>query len=485
MGAVVFYKDSCFLYEKGKFDSCNGKKLKDFPVGALIPSHKILALSFKLPLHLSQEQLAVQTELKLYNEGGLDPNKEYAIDYLAYPIEHENSYLVEAFAIVKEELENYLQEPLKKLGFIDIVFPRFIAYKAFYDTPANTNDIFFYLADEEAFVAIYQNGKFIGHRNIDSFSQIAKKSGIELVRIKNLLFSKGLRSENYSLQESDIYDKLQEIFYKNIEKVAYSINFKRSFFGIDRVDRIFLDADGQMIDGLRDYFVSFGIEGALEVKPFACCSVEAQSASLAVAAAYIQKYEQLDQKLNFTLFERKKPLVQFEVVQLALALFVVLLIGTGAWIWLQSKIDNLESQIAFMQQQYEKNRHNSKKYEGALLKLKEQQKKLLAAIDSKETQIDEIADTLDAIPFIENAKTQRQKMINDAILGLYTYKLSTKSIEQNGTKRLGIDVISQTNQREKIAKFMQFMIQKGYANVQTKEIVMDRGLYESHIEVVR
>ena len=485
MGAVIFYKDNCLLYEEGRFYSCEGRSLKSFALGALVPARKIVSLSFKLPATLAKEQLDVQVELKLYNEGGLDPNREYAIDYLHYPLEHENSYLIEAYAIAKQDLEESLREPLRRYGFLDVVFPRFIAYEAFYDQPTHSNDLFFYLGEDEAFVAIYQAGRFIGHRNVDSLMQIAKKTGLELSRIKSLLFGKGLKEENYAPEEMATIAALQEIFYKNIEKVVHSINFKRSFFALSRIDKIYLDAQGQTIDGLREYFVSFGLDGELDLQPLRCCDLDPKSSSMAVAAKYVQDFDSLEQKLNLTLFERPKPLLEFEIVRVGIALAATLLVALGAWLWLGSVMQSKEHEIDRLTQQLEHNRQQSKKYVAALERYKKEQRRLQDLIDAQEAKRGEIEDTLRAIPFIQQSKEARQKMMNDAILGLYTYRLSTKTIEQNGTKRMAIDVISARNQRERIAKFMRFMIAKGYPRVSTKEITMQKGLYESLIEVAR
>ena len=142
MQEAVIAHDGKFLYFDGeKFRVVEPSLAKKYKIGCQIPSTYIRSLSFKFPKNYSLEQLGVQVELKMYHEGGLDPNKEYVIDFISYDIEHESNYLVEAFAVEKEEFDSYIGDSFKKIGFIDVVYPKFITYKALYEPHASTNDL--------------------------------------------------------------------------------------------------------------------------------------------------------------------------------------------------------------------------------------------------------------------------------------------------------------------------------------------------------
>ena len=93
--------------------------------------------------------------------------------------------------------------------------------------------------------------------------------------------------------------------------------------------------------------------------------------------------------------------------------------------------------------------------------------------------------TLDTIPFIQQSLFDRERVINDIIEALYRYRLSTKSIEQNGTRATDIVIISDSDQREKIAKFMQALYQKHYSSVTTDKILYEKGVYESKVRIYR
>jgi len=484
---ALFYKDNLYILQDGKFEAISFSEAKKKRVGALLPLAFIIPLTFKLPANLDQEQLDLQIELKMYNEGGLDPNKEYVIDYIAYKLENENSYLVEAFALDQEKVAPHYQESVKKIGFLDYLFPKFIAYKALYDKEfvPKENHLYLSLGEEESFGVIYQEGRYIGYRQIDSLMQMAKKLGYELSYLKSLLAEKGIKEDNYTIQEKHIYDALLELLYKNVEKLVYAINFKRSYFGLDRIDKVFIDFEGQVIEGLRDLFLSFGVEGDYICEPFECCGVDAKSSALAVAIRYVERYEELDQRLNFSFFERKKPLFSYRVVRLSAVAALFLLLLLGGWGYLFVKQQQISADLDALQERLNAQRQQSERYLKAIKELKDRKGALLVQIKELKRQNDLIQDTIDAIPFVEQAKITRQQMMNDIVEALYRYRLSTRSIDQNGTKFADVALISQNNQREKIAKFMEYLLQKGYKEVSTRQILRRKDFYESVVRVVR
>ncbi len=481
--AAVVYKDKLYVLKDGKIDSIAPSKVKNYRVGALIETRSMLSLSLKLPLSTPKDQLDLQVELKLYNEAGLDPNEDYVIDYLLYEFAQENVYLIEAFAITKKEIEDRFAQVVKKLGFIDVIFPRFIAYSAYYESPSTSNDLFIYLSDEEAFGAIYQNGKCVGFRHIDSLQSMAKKSGIELALLKSLLEQKGLDSAKYTPHEKHLYDALSQTFYKNIEKIVYAINFKRSYFGIDRIDRIFIDFEGRSVPGLKELFEGFGyIEAQIEPCAFKDFG---RTSSLAVALEYVKRYEELEQKLNFTIFERKKPLYRFESFWLVAASFFILIAIGGIWYYLDRKSCQLEDTIASKEQRLQQIKLLTKRYKKELIALKKREKELQNKIEAQQRLIDSYEETKEMLPVIEQAKSVRQQMINDVVEGLYRYRLHTRRLDQNSTKSVQVELISSSNTRDRIAKFMDYLYKKGYKKVFTSKILGEDGIYRSLVKVER
>ncbi len=484
--AVIAYEDKLLLFDGNRFQTLTSSiKVKEYKVGCRIPATYIRFLSFKLPLNLSQEQLAIQVELKMYNEGGLDSNKEYIIDYIPYKLEQENSYLIEAFALEKGDLDAYIGDKFKKIGFIDVVYPKFITYKALYTQPIQSTDLILFLSTQEAFCAFFQNGRFVGHRSIDALETIAQKVGIELVKLKTLLVSKGLVAENYPPEEKHIFNALQEVIFANVEKIIYAFNFKRSFFNIERIDRLLIDFEGEEIKGLRELFLSFALEGELRYERISCCNMEQKEVSLAIEALYVAKYEELDQRLNFTFYERKKPLYTYDIVRFAGVLTLFIFLGVGGYFYLLQHLNRLQQTIAVKEQLLNKLKKENSRYLAVIKKLKHKRASLQKKQQLLQSELELYQDTLDTIPFIQNAKLQREQMMNDIIEALFTFHLSTKAIEQNGTKFTYVDLLSKENEREKIAKFMRYLLNKNYTHIQTDGITYIKGVYFSRIKVAK
>lgn len=483
--AALVYENSLLLYENGKFERIPLKNASKYRVGALINSKSLIAMTMKLPLSLTKEQLDIQVELKMYQEGGLDANRDYVVDYVAFPVQHENNYLIEAYAVEQKLLTDNFGDIAKKTGFIDIIFPRFLIYKALYvahSSPSQT-DLFVHIGESEAYGTLYKDGEYVAFRSIESLSELSKKCGIEIAKLKEYLSQKGLKMENYAPEEMNIFDVLQERFYKNMEKIVYAINYKRSYFGIDQIDNVYLDFDGGEIDGLEALLIAAGLQGEANVKPLQYQGLEPKESALLLAIEYIGTYNEQDQVLNFTIFERKKPIYTYRSLQVgALLLLLVLLYGAGAGYLEYQKMQYEE----ILQQKKAQLARVRKKNRALMTQLKKIQQQKRKALKKKELALaqKELAQlTLDAIPMIEASKQERQKMMNDIVEALYKYRLTTKDIDQNGTTSIKVDLVSKYDQRQKIGKFINYLLQKGYKNITTKEITREENFYESLVEV--
>jgi len=485
MGKVVLiYKNKLYSYDGQKLDSIDIKEAKKYRVGAPFNSKKLVTLSFKLPKNLSQEQLALQVELKLYKDGGLNPNENYKIDFITYDLESEKELIVEAFAVSYEDLAEF-EEFAKKIGYIDILFPRFIAYEAMYDAEgAKTNDLIVYLGEEEAFGAIYKEGKYIGYRIIDDLYTISKKCGVELVKLKAVLKERGLVKERYPLQDMHLYDTLMEVFSKNIEKIIYAVNFKRTYFGFDTIDRVVIDFEGVLIKGIETLFYDLGFYEEARFEKFECCGKKEQS-GLYLLAHYIYRYDNLAYRLNFSIFNRKKPLYSYDSFKIAAALAALVMVMGGYYIYLSQQSKELEKMIEKDRKRLETIKREEKVYLEKIGALKKEQSRLGKEIERLEDVVETYENTLSFIPFIKQNKTEREKFINDIVEGLYKYNLSANRIDQNSTKFTVVDIVSESDEREKIASFMDFLYAKGYKKVDTKEITKNDSFYRSVIRVER
>ncbi len=484
---VFLYNEKAIFYDGKDIKSANFKDTKKFFTGALVPLKYVDTLTFKLPKKLSNDELSIQVEIKMYEEAGLDANKEYVIDFLKYDMGDE--YIIEAFALNKDDFETEFNRYNKKIEAIDLVFPRFLSYQALYNKGLNPdkNDLFICLDEDEAFAVIYKRGEYIGYRLIDSISSISKRVGIETAKLKEYLSLKGLQRKNYSLDETHIIDALQEIFLKNIEKIVYSINHKRTIFALEGIDRIFVDFDGKSIDGLKEFFVSFGYEN-FEIESVKCCDKEGEETKIFLFCEYIYQAANETknlQKLNLSFWERKRPIYEYTIFKYTAVLALFTLLGLSIYGYFYYNNLMLEESIVKKEKRLKSLKRESAKYLKELKRLKDKNQKIKKEIENIEHKMFVYETTLKMIPFIERQKVAREEFMNDVVYALAKYRLNTEYIKQKNPKEMEIMLISEYYQRDRIAKFIKELLNRGYSEVKTAQISYTDGVYTSSVKVKR
>ncbi|QOP42907.1 hypothetical protein FJR45_02655 [Sulfurimonas sediminis] len=459
--------------QKPVFDTKN--KNPELFTAVVIPLKYIHSFSFKIANTISDDELAMKTELKMYKEGGLDVQKEYRIDFIKYELDHE--YLIEAFALSLDDFTHYLADFSYKIDVVDFAFPRFLAYEALYKTEETkkSNDLYIYISDDEAFGAIYQNGKYIGHRIINSLNAISKRTGLELVKLKEYLKEKGFKRENYGLEETLILDTVIEVFSKDIEKIVYSINHKRGLFGLTGIDRVVIDFEGHTLEGIGDFFSQYGFEPV--IKPL--------THQLSILLEYLFGLHQGADfhQVNLTHLERKKPLSQYTGFRYLVETLITIVLLLGIGIFVSYYLNQQQEKITLLEVKAKERKKKIEDFSLRLKKIKKKNDQLLKEKEGLEDKIFVYETTFRVIPMIGQIGIKRQKMMNDILRVLKKYRLSASSLFQKDEKRFEIQLISQSDTRGNISKFMHDLIELGYKNVMTKDITYEDGVYTSKIYI--
>ena len=485
---VYLEKDEAWLFDGENFKPCDFTEVKKHEAGASIPLSKIQVGSFKFSSSLSDTELQIQTEIKMHEEGGLDVEREYEISSFNHVLEVENSTLVEALAASHEQLSECCADLVKKSKVIDWIVPSFITYSSYYvynEVEAKT-DLFFYLGDNESYAVLFNEGVYIAHRKMLSIEEFAKESGLDEKRCKTLLSKYGLLEDACPEEEKVFISALQTSFSKQVEKVVHTINHKRGLFGIEGIDRIFVDFQGHDLAGLEMIFAAYGMEN-LEMKSLVCQKADVEHSHRFIKAMYIYLCANglLPNPLNLSPYERQPIWYKRHsghLVMVSAAAVLLSLLHPG-YFYVQSmlydeKIEVLETRITSMQAEVTS---LSVKLKGLQAEVKKSRAKVQAVNGSNKVyQL-----TIDTLPLLMNKRNIRQKMLYDALEMLRAQNLSTISLDQNGTDSMIIHVIADYSSRDKIAKFMKAWMQSGYKEARTQEIYLDENIYESKIEVFR
>lgn len=485
---VYLEKNEAWLFDGENFTPCDFSAVKKYESGTTIPLSKLQMGTFKFASSLAQTELQIQTEIKMHDEGGLNANLDYEVASFNHVLEFENSILVEAFASSYDELYESCDTIIQKTKVIDWVVPSFIAYCAYYsrnEIEAKT-DLFYYIGEEESYAVLFNKGTYTAHRRTLCLEEIAKEVGIDALKCRTLLSMNGLIEANYSEQDKPFFERLQLVFSKQVEKIVHAINHKRGLFGIEGVDRVFIDFDGHSLEGLEAVFAAYGMEG-LPIESLACKTKEHSQTHRLMKAMYIYLCANglMQNPLNLSPFERKPVWYKRHVghlVGISAAAVVVAMMHPAYFyvqgVLLDDKIQQLESSITQMEA----------KTNSLGVKLKALQEEVTASqhkLDAVSEKNEVYTITLDTLPILMNTRYVRQKMMSDALNILSQYKLSTLSLDQNGTNGMDIHVIAEYSSRESIAKFMKKWMETGYKEARTKKIYLDESIYESKIEVIR
>lgn len=471
------------IYANAAFSKSSSRDFKELFSGAIIPLSLLNIHTIKLPNHLSEEEQAIQVEIRMFEEGNLSSEEEYTIDFIRHELTTENSYLCEVFALSQTKAADYFSTALGQSKVIDLITPGFLVYESQYDILPKQNDLFIYLGDEESFGAIYQNGHYISHRSIDTLTAMAVETGLDLPKLKSFLAQRGVLEDRYAPEEFAKFNLIQDRLARNIERLVHTINHKRGLFGLTGIDHVYLDFEGNTIPGLESVFEAYGMHD-IALSPLCQPQSPPEDLHNLLCARYL--CDQVRKKsLNLSPFGRKDQWYKRESGKFLLILAISLLIAIGtpltlAWMIANEETHKEELTTTFAQMEKET---------AHLAKILNEQKKQLADEETTSQTLKQeivlIQGAQETAQIIAEMHLKRQQLLIDVTSELGRYNLGTLEIEQNGSKEMSLQVISKYNKRDDIAKLMSGLYVRGYQDVQTHEIALDNKMYNAVVKVTR
>lgn len=475
--------ESITTYSDGVFTSSTPRDTKELFSGAIIPLSLLNIHTLKFPSNLNDEELANHVEIRMFEEGNLNSDEEYTIDFIRHDVTSGKIYLCEAFALSHTKAAEYFSTALTQIRTIDLIIPSFLIYEAQYDTLPQQNDLYIYLGEEESFGAIYQNGKYTAHRSIDTLTLIAVETGLEISKLKIFLSQRGIIEESYPPEEFAKFVLIQACLERNVERLVHAINHKRGLFGLTGIDHVYLDFEGHTIPGLETVFDAYGMH---DLSITALCKPQNKPEELHTILCAHYLSQQVEKKsLNLSAYGRKAPWYKRESGKFLSIFAIALLIALGTPL-------SLAWMIAAQEQHKEELLSSLAQIEQETLPLAatlNEQKKLLVQIQAEveilNKEIALIQGAQETATLITEMHQKRQQFLVDATSELGRYDLGTLMIEQNGSKEMTLHIISKYNKRDDIAKVMSGLYARGYQNAQTHEIALDKKIYNAVVKVTR
>jgi hypothetical protein len=475
--------DRIRCYEGVAFSEPTERDLKELFSGSVIPLSLLNTHTLKLSNRMSPEELRIQVEIRMFEEGNLNSDEDYTIDFIVHSIASDE-ILVEVFALSHTKAGEYLEASLTKSNSIDRIIPGFLIYGSLYPELKAQNDLFIYWGDEEAYAAIYQNGRYIAHRSIETLASIAVDTGLDLPKLKEFFRTKGVIEENYLTEELNKYILIQEKIAKNVERIIHTINHKRGLFGLSGIDNCYLDFGGGEIPGLKGVFSAYGISDIV-ISPLKRSNVSAEDIHDVLCCEALMNSNEGD--LNLSPYLRKAPWYTREsgkFLGLLGGAILLILIASLTLGWMISAEKEREEELTA--------RLDSLKQETSSLGVTLKQNRLrLDEIKTKNKAISEdirlYHEAEETASLIQEIHRSRQKFLLDTTSELGRYRLGAILMEQNSSKEMRIHVVSDYRKRDDIAKLMSGLYERGYQDVQTHEIKLDNNntTYNSLVRIKR
>ncbi|MEA1920565.1 MAG: hypothetical protein U9N52_12040 [Campylobacterota bacterium] len=478
--------DKFLLFDGVSFSPVKAKKSKNYSCGALVSASSLRSHGMRVPANIAPEKLEIQSEMTMYEEAGLDPETDFKIASVGIVLEDDSDQFVESYAIENEVLNEKFAKNASKLKHIDYIVPSFLRYGALYvyEKLERKNDVFIYLGEDEAYAVMYKNGEYISTRTILTLNELSEKLEMGLPALKTLLSTKGIDNDLYPPDEFLKMTLVQEEFSKIAERISHAISHKRGIFGLDSIDRFYIDFEGKDIPGFLPLFENYGFEGATFSPLKVFDDVEPEHYADALGALYIigiieEKYP----SANLSIFERSPAFYKSHAGIFLGVLSAGVIAALAYPVYGTYELNALESERMELQGRVDAMNALTTKLQKKLKEVRLERKRLegvkgenIATIES----YDELVDTLKAE---RSNKKRRQKMMQDVNQAMAHYKLSSRNLDQNGSDRMHVHIISEFEKRDDIAKFMKELIAQGYLHVNTREIRREENLYESIIEI--
>jgi hypothetical protein len=269
---------------------------------------------------VSTDDLQDALEIKAYEDLGLDSSINYKINYVetASSVSDQKNYVYDVFA-VNSEIMIQSFSPLKgKLPCVDCITtaPMLIAslYKKSIIDQRGGAECFIYFQKNDAFLAIYQNGRYLYSKSLRYSLREISERFCSLIgeRVDEEVFFEILKKDG--LNTSDI--RYQQQFMKLFGEVFLYINdiavYGKRYCNISQIDRVYIGTEIGIITGMNEYAKSYmGLEAHNFNFSIAINAKEQyidQIHVMMVLTAQLYAESSSENTFNFTIFKRPDPL---------------------------------------------------------------------------------------------------------------------------------------------------------------------------------
>ncbi len=474
------------LFDGSNFSEIPSSDYKSYLNASVVLPSELRTHGIKVSKNSTPEKIQMQSEISIFEDGGLDPELEYSISSLVIPIEDDDESFVETYAIQTKTLDEKFASVVEKYKHIDLIFPSSHCYFSLYkcEKLEPKNDLFIHLGETNSYAVIYKSGQYISTRVLPSLNDIATKINRELPDTIELLTKKGLKDENFSEDEFLVMNDIQDQFSNIAERIAHSISHKRGAFKLETLDRIFLDFESANIPGFLELFDNYGYTEASKEILDIFTDVEIGMKHSALSAQYALCVSQSSlEPVNLTIYEKQAPFLKTRVGLFTIVIASSLILAFSYPAYAMFKTNNLDTKKQELNAKLSKINSKTKKLQDKLKLERDDRDKYRSQKNDLNKKIDSYLTIISTLEKIDQEKAIRQKMLQDIIKTMKKYKLASRKIEYSQDNFYNVQIITHLENRDHIALFIKELLSYGYSSVVTKKVKKNNSYYESFVEI--
>lgn len=436
----------------------------------------VITYTFKLPLSTPKEQISTEANMQLYDNAGLDINKQYKTFFLIKELKNEDTYLIEAIAVEENILQSKFQNIVKKTHFIDYISLSVLYFSEFYKLYKKeaTRDAFVYLDNEQSFITIYKDGEYLYSKTLNPLNPLLKTIDIDYNQFTELMKQKGVNKENYEVDDFLIASEIDKFFSDYFMAINNRLSYGKNIFYLDNIDNIYFYTPFEIkdIDTLKEFWDVTGIN-------FEVIKVEDINLLDKLAIYYNEKHYK--DEINFSIFPRPPKFYKTKTFQFFMVIFITILLFGGDFGYRYYQKIQLQNNISTLQKQIKIKSVKLNRLEKQHEILLQKEKKLKKTIAALQYQITYIKKVLQKSLEITNLPKVNKDLVDITSL-LEKNKLKIFSISKDINNSFDIKVYTDINNRESIAVFMNDLLDEGYTDIQTNKIyTINSNYYMSSI----
>ncbi len=281
-----------------------------------VPSKDIISATIEISRSIAEDDLQDAIEIKVYDELGLDSAIDYSITFIEMDSPDIKNRLYNVFVIDKNLINERLLPIKKETKYIDYVTGAPFLIKSLYNKSfleSEGVDCFIYFQKEDAFLAIYQDGKYLYSKSLHySLTQINEKFSellgerIDEEDFYKLLTTEGLKNTNLEFQKY-LMQLFGEIFLYINDVIVYA---KRSY-DIEHIDKLYIGSEIGELLGIDEYAQSYlGLDSMQFNFSIAINSKEwyIDQIHILMILTALSYFDEKDDSLNFSPFKRPPPI---------------------------------------------------------------------------------------------------------------------------------------------------------------------------------